>query len=515
MLSKIKSAGIIGIDSYLLDVEVDLSEGQTFYFNLVGLPDGAVRESRDRVLAGLKNMQYFIGTKKVTVNLAPADIKKEGSGLDLPIAIAIIAAMKKLRPDVLKKTAIVGELGLDGLVKPVSGILCIALGMKKAKIERLIVPEANANEAAIVEGLDIFPVSDIREAWEIVVGENNAQPFKINISEIFNKAREYNVDFSDVKGQESAKRALEVAAAGGHNILMIGPPGTGKTMLAKRLPTILPALSLEESIEITKIHSIAGLIKQSEGLIATRPFRTPHHTTSDIALIGGGATPSPGEVSLAHLGVLFLDEMPEFKRGALEVLRQPLEDGIVTIARASSTLTFPARFTLCGSMNPCPCGYLGHPTKRCSCSAYQIQKYFTRISGPLLDRIDIQIEVPAIHISNLTKANPGESSANIRERVNNARNIQRERYKNLSGIHSNADLTPKLLKEFCHLEQETLSILESAIEKFQLSARAYDRILKVARTIADLENSKSIQPSHISEAINYRSLDRFKFAEEI
>lgn len=508
MLSQVLSAATYGINAHVVEVETNLEKG-IYSFIVVGLPDNAVKESRERVIAAIKNTFTKIPNLKITVNLAPADIKKEGSAYDLPIAIGILSALDLVKKDLLKEYLILGELALDGLLRPVHGVLPIAVEVKKNNLKGIILPKDNSKEAAMVEGIDVYPMSSLSETVDFLNGEYELlKPFKIDLNEVFSQEKQYSIDFSDVKGQENVKRALEVAAAGAHNIIMIGPPGSGKTMLAKRLPTILPPMTFEEAIETTKIHSVAGILPPNSALVATRPFRAPHHTISDSALVGGGTIPRPGEISLAHHGVLFLDELPEFARNVLEVLRQPLEDGKITVSRSRMTLEFPANFMLVCAMNPCPCGFNTDPSKECTCTQMQIQKYMAKISGPLLDRIDLHIEVPAVKYKDLSSKSIGESSSSIRERVINAREIQMKRFAGRKGIFSNADMQSRDIKEFCQIDNACEELLKMAITKLGLSARAYDRILKVSRTIADLSASDNIKPEHISEAIQYRTLDR-------
>ncbi len=507
MLSKVMSCATFGIEGYLVDVEVDLSTGLPG-FTTVGLPDNAVKESKDRVFAAIKNAGFRFPSRKITVNLAPADIKKEGSSFDLPIAVGILSASQAVRSAHLNRYAILGELSLDGSLRPIKGAISVSLAAKENNLGGLIVPRANAREAGIVEGINVYGFDNLIEVVAFLNGEVDITPTAVNRDEIFEAASQYNVDFAEVKGQHHAKRALEIAAAGGHNILMIGPPGTGKTMLARRLVTILPRMTLEEALETTKIHSVAGILSSSDSLLGTRPFRSPHHTISDAGIIGGGHVPKPGEVSLAHNGVLFLDELPEFHKNVLEVLRQPLEDGSVTIGRAKITLTYPGRFMLAAAMNPCPCGYFTDPYHECRCTPQAIQRYHAKISGPLLDRIDIHIEVPSLKYDELKSIKPSESSEAIRNRVNRAREHQLTRFEKKRKIYCNAHLGSKDIRRFCPIDEQSQSLLKTAIERFGLSARAYDKVLKVARTIADLEGKEKIKVEHIAEAIQYRSLDK-------
>ncbi len=508
MFVRTYAAAVAGIDAVKVDVEVNCAGGGIGLY-LVGLPDSAVKESEQRIRAAFENSQLRMTAKKVVVNLAPADLKKEGASFDLPIAVGILAVLSQVPEQMLGETLFAGELSLDGSIKPVRGILPMALCARRHSLRRMVVPRDNAPEAAVVEGLEVIPVATLREVVDYLCGEIAIEPAVDNaIAEQNCADGNFAEDFSDVKGQARVKRALEIAAAGGHNVIMIGAPGSGKTMLARRLPTIMPPLSRDEALETTKIHSVAGKLGAGCGLMRHRPFRAPHHLASQVALIGGGQTPQPGEVSLSHNGILFLDELPEFGRNVLEVLRQPLEDKHITVSRARYSIDYPSNFTLVAAMNPCPCGYYNHPDKECSCPAGAVHRYMGRISGPLMDRIDIHIEVTPVPIGAMNNGGDEESSATIRERVIRARERQAERFRDIEGVHTNAMMNAKMLRHFCPLDPAAATLLEKAMERLQLSARAYDRIVKVARTIADLSGDENITATHIAEAIQYRTLDR-------
>ena len=511
MLIKVFGAAVQGIDATLITIEVNSSRGCMFY--LVGLPDSAVKESHQRIISALLVNGYKMPTSNIVVNMAPADIRKEGSAYDLPLAIGLLGANETISSEKFSRYLLMGELSLDGSIQPIKGALPIAIKAREDGFEGLIIPQQNAREAAVVNQLKVYGVSNIKEVVEFFNNERELEPTVVNTrEEFYQQQTNCDLDFADVKGQENVKRALEVAAAGGHNLIMVGAPGSGKSMMAKRLPSILPPLSLGESLETTKIHSVAGQLKRGSSLISQRPFRDPHHAISQVAMVGGGSFPQPGEISLAHNGVLFLDELPEFNRGVLEVLRQPLEDRQITISRIKSTISYPANLMLIASMNPCPCGYYNHPTKACVCSPGQVQKYLNKISGPLLDRIDIQIEIVPVPFDKISDQRQGESSNLIRQRVIKARQMQERRYTEYTGIYCNAQMNSKLLAMYAQPDAKGLALLKNAMERLNLSARAYDRILKVARTIADLEGAEQILPNHLAEAISYRNLDRENWA---
>jgi magnesium chelatase family protein len=514
MLSRVRSAAVLGIDAYLVDVEVDIANGLPS-FATVGLPQGAVKEGRERVNAAIINSGYQFPLQRITCNLAPADVRKDGSAFDLPVALGVLGATGQLGESAgehagppLDAYAVVGELGLEGGVRPIRGALSVALGARQAGLKGVIVPAANVAEAGVVEGIEVRGAEALSQVVAFFAGAGELPLAAVDRRALFGRPPADEVDFAEVRGQEHAKRALEVAAAGAHNLLMVGPPGSGKTMLARRLSTILPGMTLEEALETTKVHSVAGALPPGASLVTVRPFRAPHHTISDAGLIGGGSYPRPGEVSLAHGGVLFLDELPEFRKNVLEVLRQPMEDGAVSISRAATSLCYPARFMLAAAMNPCPCGHWGDPARSCTCGPMGVERYLSRVSGPLLDRIDIHLDVPAVHHRDLTIDRQGESSAVIRERVNRARSVQQERFGRRPGIFANAHMAPRDLRACCRISDAADALLRTAIGRLRLSARAYHRVLKIARTIADLAGAAAIEPAHVSEAVQYRSLDR-------